>query len=124
MSCLWTKKWPKPCEGADLAKNKNQPKINPYNNLSFDHIDGFQLFLICCVLILSYSPLLEEGTAAEFLRSAIVLIAPEMCQLHCCELAILEVANAKLSFMQTKKARLVCQSAILSTAHTYVILCY
>ena len=37
----------------------------PYNNLLFDHIDGFQFFSISCVLILSYFPLLQEGTTAE-----------------------------------------------------------
>ena len=39
---------------------------NPYNNLLFDHIDGFEFFLIFLVQILSYLPLLQEGTTAEF----------------------------------------------------------
>ena len=39
---------------------------NPYNNLLFGHIDGFEFFLIFWVLILSYLPLLQEGTTAEF----------------------------------------------------------
>ena len=45
---------------------------NPYNNLLFDHINGFEFFLIFWGEILSYLPLLQEGTAAEFpaLRSS------------------------------------------------------
>ena len=43
----------------------SMPK-NPYNNLSFDHIDGFKFFLILCVQIMSYLPLLQEGTTAGF----------------------------------------------------------
>ena len=39
---------------------------NPYNNLLFDHIDGFEFFLIFWVPNLSYLPLLQEGTTAEF----------------------------------------------------------
>ena len=38
---------------------------NPYHNLLFDHIDGFELFLIFWVKILSYLPLLQEGTTAK-----------------------------------------------------------
>ena len=40
---------------------------NPYNNLLFDHIDGFEYFLIFWVPNLSYLSLLQEGTTAEFL---------------------------------------------------------
>ena len=43
----------------------SMPK-NPHNNLLFDHIDGFEFFLIFWVHILSYPPLLQEGTAAGF----------------------------------------------------------
>ena len=43
----------------------SMPK-NPYNNLLFDHIDGFKFFLIFWVQILSYLPLLQEGTTAGF----------------------------------------------------------
>ena len=43
----------------------SMPK-NPYINLLFDHIDGFEFFFIFLVQILSYLPLLQEGTAAEF----------------------------------------------------------
>ena len=39
---------------------------NPYNNLLFDHIDGFEFFLIFWVQILSYLPLRQEGTTAMF----------------------------------------------------------
>ena len=39
---------------------------NPYNNLLFDHIDGLEYFLIFWVRILSYGPLLKEGTTADF----------------------------------------------------------
>ena len=39
---------------------------NPYNNLLFDHIDGFEFFLIFWVQILSYLLLLQEGTTVEF----------------------------------------------------------
>ena len=39
---------------------------NPYNNLLFDHIDGFEFFLIFWVQILSYLPHLQEGTTAGF----------------------------------------------------------
>ena len=39
---------------------------NPYNNLLFDHIDGFEFFKIFWVPTLSYLPLLQEGTIAEF----------------------------------------------------------
>ena len=37
----------------------------PYNNLFFDHIDCFEFSSTLCVLILSYLPLLPEGTSAE-----------------------------------------------------------
>ena len=43
----------------------SMPK-NPYNNLLFDHIDGFEFFLIFWVPTLSYLSLLQEGTTAEF----------------------------------------------------------
>ena len=43
----------------------SMPK-NPYNNLLFDHIDEFEFFLIFWVPNLSYLPLLQEGTTAEF----------------------------------------------------------
>ena len=39
---------------------------NPYNNHLFDHIDGFKFSLIFWVPNLSYLPLLQEGTTAEF----------------------------------------------------------
>ena len=39
---------------------------NPYNKLLFDHIDGYDFFLVFWVQILSYLPLLQEGTTAEF----------------------------------------------------------
>ena len=39
---------------------------NPYNNILFDHIDGFELVLIFWVQILSYLLLLQEGTTAKF----------------------------------------------------------
>ena len=43
----------------------SMPK-NPYNNLMFDHIGGFEFFLIFRVQILSYLPLFQKGTTAEF----------------------------------------------------------
>ena len=43
----------------------SMPKT-PYNNLLLDHIDGFEFFLIFWVQILSYLPLLQEGTTAGF----------------------------------------------------------
>ena len=43
----------------------SMPK-NPCNNLLFDLIDGFEFFLIFWVPRLSYLPLLQEGTTAEF----------------------------------------------------------
>ena len=57
---------PKTYEGAEVAQNRGQfglsmPK-NPYNNLLFDHIDGFEFFTIFWVQNLSYLPLLQEGT--------------------------------------------------------------
>ena len=39
---------------------------NPYNNILFEHIDGFEFFLIFWVQNLSYVLLLQKGTAAEF----------------------------------------------------------
>ena len=39
---------------------------NPYDNILFDHIDGFEFFLIFWVQILSYLSLLQEGTTAGF----------------------------------------------------------
>ena len=39
---------------------------NPYNNLLFEHIDGFELFSIFWIQISSYLPLLQEGTTAGF----------------------------------------------------------
>ena len=39
---------------------------NPYSNLLFDRIDGFEFFVIFWVQILSYLPLLQEGTTAGF----------------------------------------------------------
>ena len=39
---------------------------NPYNNLLFDHINGFEFFLVFWVQILSYLPILQEGTTAAF----------------------------------------------------------
>ena len=53
----------KPMKGQNKTEARfglNMPK-NPYNNLLFDHIDGFKLF---CVQTLSYLPLLQEGTTA------------------------------------------------------------
>ena len=44
----------------------SMPK-NPYINLLFDHTDGFDFFLIFWVQILSYAPLLQEGTTVGFL---------------------------------------------------------
>ena len=44
----------------------SMPK-NPYNNLLYDHINGFEFFLVFWVQILSYLPLLQEGTTAGFL---------------------------------------------------------
>ena len=38
---------------------------NPYKNLLFDHINGIEFFLIFWVQILSFLPLLQEGTTAE-----------------------------------------------------------
>ena len=38
---------------------------NSYNNLLYDHIE-FEFFLIFLVQILSYVPLLQEGTVAKF----------------------------------------------------------
>ena len=38
----------------------------PYNNLLFDHIDGFEFFTGFWVPNLSYLPLLHEGTTAQF----------------------------------------------------------
>ena len=43
----------------------SMPK-NPYNNPLFDHIDGFEYFIIFWVQILRYVPLLQEGTTAGF----------------------------------------------------------
>ena len=37
---------------------------NPYKNVLFDHIDGFEFFLIFWVLIQNYLPLLQEWTNA------------------------------------------------------------
>ena len=39
---------------------------NPSNNLLFDHIDGFEYFLIFWIPNLSYLSLLQEGITAEF----------------------------------------------------------
>ena len=39
--------------------------INPYNNILFNHIDGFEFFLIFLVPNFSYLPLIQEGTTAE-----------------------------------------------------------
>ena len=50
----------------------------PCNNLLFDHIEGFEFFLIFWVSNLSYLPLPQEGTTAEF--PAVVIIAPVMQQ--------------------------------------------
>ena len=44
---------PKPHEGAEIAENE----VNPL----FDHIDGFEVFLILLVQFLSNLPLLQEG---------------------------------------------------------------
>ena len=46
--------------------------INPYNDILFDHIDGFDFLLIFWVLILSYLPILQDRTTAGFpaLRSS------------------------------------------------------
>ena len=53
-------------------KEQSQHKIEARFGLSmlknpilFDHIDGFEFFFILWVQILSYLPLLKEGTAAE-----------------------------------------------------------
>ena len=43
----------------------SMPK-NPYNNLLFEHIDGFEFFSNLCDQILNYLPLLQEGTTVEF----------------------------------------------------------
>ena len=57
----------------------SMPK-NPYSNPLFDHIDGFEIFLIFWVPHLSYLPLFQEGTTAEFLALGSshkgVIIAP------------------------------------------------
>ena len=56
----------------EQSKHKMETKFelsmlkNPYNNLLFDHIDGFEIFSFFWVQILSYLPLLQEGTTAEF----------------------------------------------------------
>ena len=39
---------------------------NRYNNLLLVHIDGVELILIFWFQILSYVPLLQQGTTAEF----------------------------------------------------------
>ena len=39
---------------------------NPYNNILFDHVDGFEFFSFLWVQISSYLPLLQERTTAEF----------------------------------------------------------
>ena len=39
---------------------------NPSNNLSFDHIDGFEVFFVFRIQISSYIPLLQKGTTAGF----------------------------------------------------------
>ena len=39
---------------------------NPFNDLLFDHIDEIEFFLNFWAQILSYLPLLQEGTNAEF----------------------------------------------------------
>ena len=39
---------------------------NRYNNLLFDHIDGFELFLIFLVQNLSYPPLLQILNHVKF----------------------------------------------------------
>ena len=50
---------------------------HPYNSLLFDYryIGGFDFFLILWVQILSYLPLLQEGTTANSRHSAVVIIA-------------------------------------------------
>ena len=40
---------------------------NPFNNLMFDHIDGFEFSSTFSVQCLSHLPLLQEGTTAKFL---------------------------------------------------------
>ena len=62
--------------GHKPMKERNKHKIeakyllsmlkHPYNSLLFDYIDGFEFFLILWVQILSYLPLPQEGTTAEF----------------------------------------------------------
>ena len=52
--------------GAELAQYRGQKPKNPYNNLLFDQIDGFEFFLIFCIQILSYASLHQEGPTAEF----------------------------------------------------------
>ena len=50
---------------------------NPYNNLLFEHIDGFEFFLNFLVQIISYLPLLQEGQLPGSQHSAPVIIAPD-----------------------------------------------
>ena len=77
--------WSETYEGAELAQKKarfrlSMPK-NPYNNFLFDHIDGFKFFLVFWVQILSYVPLLKEGTTAEFPALGSSHNRPCLCQM-------------------------------------------
>ena len=51
---------------------------NPFHNLMFDHIDGFEFSSTFSVQCLSHLPLLQEGTTAEFmaLGSPLILELP------------------------------------------------
>ena len=48
---------------------------NPYNNLLFDHINGFEFFLISLVLILSCLPYLKRGQLLVSRHLAVVIYA-------------------------------------------------
>ena len=63
-SCFWSKTY----ERAELAQNRgfgfSMPK-NPYNDLLFNHIDGFKSFCNFGMPILNYLPLLQPWLHQE-----------------------------------------------------------
>ena len=67
----------------------SMPK-NPFNNLLLDHINEFEFFLIFWVHILSYVPLLQEGTTAEF-----PALGSSHNRSHNCKMFILFIASNK-----------------------------
>ena len=64
-SCVWTKKWPKTCEGADLAQNLDSACLKtPMTTFGLTVLMDLKFFL-CSNF--EFLPLLHEGTTAEFL---------------------------------------------------------